>query len=109
MDTNNLTVQKLRQLGWKVRVMKWRNANQKAQKKGELILYSEHTWREYMTQKPGLIKSLSKCPRGGKVIVELTPPSSTIIFTGISICHPLDNFDRKVGIQRAIDNALKKI
>ncbi len=93
-----VTPHELRKLGWRVRITHFRNLNQKACKKWQMSLIPL-----FKIKGQEILSSLSK---GGKVIAELTPPSSTIIFAGTCICSPLETFNRREVMQSAFQKAL---
>ena len=47
-------------------------------------------------------------PRGGEVEVKIVSPNGAVA-KGISICHEVDNFDRKNGIKIAMERAISAL
>ena len=94
------TISDLRKLRWKVRVIPFRNLNQKAEFKSELALVPEYHAR--------FISKVDKLPKGGKIIVEIIPPESNTIFKGVAVNHPKLNFNKKAVKNRALKIALYK-
>lgn len=94
------TIAGLRKLRWKVKVTPFRNLNQKARFKSELALVPEYHAR--------FISKIETLSKGGKVIVEITPPESNTIFAGVAVNHPQLNFDKKFIKNKALKIALHK-
>jgi len=95
------TIQELRNLNWKVRVTPFRNLNQNAKYKKQLALLPERHARTIGAE-------LGILTRGGKVVIDITPPESRVVFQGVSVCHPTENFNKKLGNYMALKSALAK-
>jgi biotin operon repressor len=81
-----LNIKKLRQAGYKVRVLHTRKYNT-IQKIG------------------GTYKEIS--PKGGETFIEITTPDKNLTTAGASICSDKELYDRKKGNEIALGRAIK--
>lgn len=52
-------------------------------------------------------ENISFWPKGGETEVSILHPSADELYTGVSSCSELDNFNRRRGLQIALGRALK--
>lgn len=80
-----MTVAELRRSGYKVRVIHIRNDNPA---------------HYYMNADPSPYH-----PKGGETVVEITTPDKNNLI-GVAVCHPRDNYNKKMGVKIAVGRAL---
>ena len=97
MKKEEVTVKSLRQNGWKVRVTHLRFVT----KNGEL----ESTF-EIRNFNKEMMQWLET--KGGKTIVDLRSPAGLEV-SAEAECSKKENFNRKMGLQIALNRALKKV
>lgn len=94
------TIEELRKLEWKVRVIPFRNLNQRAKYRSQLSLVPEYHAR--------FISNIGHLTNGGKIVIEISPPKSNTVFKGDAVAHPFLNFNKKRLRLEALKKALSK-
>ena len=92
------TIKKLRQSGYKVRVLHKRNKTH--------IMNVNHVDANTTIVIP--YKTLVS-PRGGETNIEITTPDGEISVFGVAHCSPSDNFCRNIGNEIALGRAVEQL
>jgi len=86
-----LTIEKLRKTGFKVRVIHIRH------------------FETPPTRMARMDQSKRLSAKGGFTRIEVTTPDKETTITGVAECSPQDNFDRKLGNSIALGRAMAKL